>query len=1538
MKLTPLFLAAAAAHPCDDNQCDTSARNAQELRNTCPSGQDGMIKEFTHFSSQGSSKGCYQSDSYLYAVGGPHWGGGKCSWTSDKVQITHPHEFEQLYVKFQSADYGNLEATDYQQVELRTCKANNMKECSPWSQTVRVNDDVHGWTWTWINSDAKTATSYSFTESFAGKKGWTARNTPVKQDEGFVQARVMLKVKDTWHSERLLADNLQIWGDCSRDEAKGICHQDKNAKTTAYTCDSTKNWLNNQPGGYSQISMTDGCGTGNCAGNPIYGGANSNDKAKAYCKTECDNRNNCQGFFFQQHGNGHEICGFYSQPIDMSRAVGHGHKAGAVCVKSANVNAGKYCSCRTGYKCSGDGCKTCECDLIQGLCGAGITDHADDMFNQLTRAPTPAPSSDADMHDALHFDFDITVDQPVASNWEVLSGGKHCKMFSDPDGHCMTDNGMNRYGYKCVGGPQDDHWYPYWYSKPTGSMTTTSCNYWAGGRWTYTKFVDSMNMNENYGNDESCKFKYHGEGSTTLTVKQFEVERYWDWLKIDGIEYDNVLPSPLVVSEGTEFEFFADFMITRKGFKICEPSSKTVYLQKKAVQVGNTEQIDEQDALDSMPTASPTAFPTKIQADRDAINDSHALEWGWKIHRQSRTDPGMWMCASMNTYCYWYYGMTCINYCSSYNYIPGKKVKGRKAKVCKIQVTQDGECISDGAGDYGNNEHCKFSFTPQQGDESTFEVVSLDTEYHWDNIEFNGEQITPGYFNKNTMSINGLTVNKKSMFEFQTDGSVTSTGFKFCVKKPISKGSICTSKTAWSDGSTTKPVGWVGAGPGKNYCNIWKCNPTDGGKANRKFTKGTFKAQKKRCSIEEHGRDFCSHTSCTFSRVKTNSGKKTRVIRVHSDHREEVGGYHRCGFSKHAEARGKSRPACDCICHGKRRQDANGFARSLNEISKVFAVDQAMGGEGAKDFSEDNMYYWPTELLADFEFDGQTFHNHVNTEAGKTYARAHSELVYTPGEKYNMVVIRMQSGGWPWEMSWSGMGINKGYGSYGFGAKQSEHKMSPGTYTINMKDSWGDGWNGGKLTFSDKATGHVYGVAKLTRGRSGSARITISDTHSLREQGTFEIDTHDINSWADIALLIHGSCKLQTYRGNSAWHVVNNAGGQEGGFGQSTDICAIYTKNALVVPEKYSDCKVSLDIRDVDGGLDFSEDNWLTGKENNDFMCLQVLNKHQMPITTGCHVGDVNRRLLGDKASRHDIGQPWALWDGNDVYVKAGPEYLYRPSALHTIILETRRWGNEISWDINGDSSMSGSGYENNRYNGCSGWYAERGYCKKAYLIEENIPAGTHTLNMRDSYGDGWNGGSIQIVDSNGGSVLKRTTLRRGRTGTASFTVAREGWMNVQKYGITRNILDVLLTTQKKLTMATEWIPTNLLEGGFHVGIYARTNHKNEHWFADDLIVECREPLQRDERVVELAKQTVRKGHDATTDGNRWDAAHNSNNFYSQHDNHEEYSADHKLSNYMANKKANKKGRMSKDRTVTEYNENDHEYAGERVAHLHIDN
>lgn len=143
-------------------------------------------------------------------------------------------------------------------------------------------------------------------------------------------------------------------------------------------------------------------------------------------------------------------------------------------------------------------------------------------------------------------------------------------------------------------------------------------------------------------------------------------------------------------------------------------------------------------------------------------------------------------------------------------------------------------------------------------------------------------------------------------------------------------GSTCTS------GSITKNVGWVGAGPGSEFCNVWKC------------TKTGFTKQTKTCSVEANaGKQFCSHTTCTFGTNADSAGKY--VIMVRSDHRETTGGLHICGYAKHdnsanhvnsdmgdllndATDRGAqtaARPACDCVCEGARRQDANGFARDL---------------------------------------------------------------------------------------------------------------------------------------------------------------------------------------------------------------------------------------------------------------------------------------------------------------------------------------------------------------------------------------------------------------------------------------------------------------------------------------------------------------------------------------------------------------------------------------------------------------------------------
>ena len=90
-----------------------------------------------------------------------------------------------------------------------------------------------------------------------------------------------------------------------------------------FRCDDKVNFILNGPS-YSQISLTDGCGTGNCAGNPVYGGSNDNQKAVDYCQSKCGN--DCQGFFFQKHNNGHEICGFYKNGMDKGDRVWHGHQ------------------------------------------------------------------------------------------------------------------------------------------------------------------------------------------------------------------------------------------------------------------------------------------------------------------------------------------------------------------------------------------------------------------------------------------------------------------------------------------------------------------------------------------------------------------------------------------------------------------------------------------------------------------------------------------------------------------------------------------------------------------------------------------------------------------------------------------------------------------------------------------------------------------------------------------------------------------------------------------------------------------------------------------------------------------------------------------------------------------------------------------------------------------------------------------------------------------------------------------------------------
>merc|ERR1719192_1645591 len=95
----------------------------------------------------------------------------------------------------------------------------------------------------------------------------------------------------------------------------------------------------------------------------------------------------------------------------------------------------------------------------------------------------------------------------------------------------------------------------------------------------------------------------------------------------------------------------------------------------------------------------------------------------------------------------------------------------------------------------------------------------------------------------------------------------------------------------------------------------------------------------------------------------------------------------------------------------------------------------------------------------------------------------------------------------------------------------------------------------------------------------------------------------------------------------------------------------------------------------------------------------------------------------------------------DDMRLKAGQDYedclkLGPKSECKNIKLKTNIWGQEISWKFGSCQSPAGYG-ENVR-----GKYANH----RVYNIRCCQPPGTYELDCKDKFGDGWNGGSIEIA------------------------------------------------------------------------------------------------------------------------------------------------------------------------------------------------
>jgi len=370
---------------------------------------------------------------------------------------------------------------------------------------------------------------------------------------------------------------------------------------------------------------------------------------------------------------------------------------------------------------------------------------------------------------------------------------------------------------------------------------------------------------------------------------------------------------------------------------------------------------------------------------------------------------------------------------------------------------------ADGALVDGNDHHLNGAGTGGGGHlEDGYDADADANLIHKDNIRADGQY--GSHRNQTTRYPTPAPTAKHDAFNNMHNGSLASTGNTTVIdeqvdtaekisnmptKQPTAfptkdqsdadgKGTECT------DGDFTRPVGWVGAGPGNQYCNVWKCNPgkTTFSKGTDADNQGHFSKQVRRCHIQdnEDSVNFCSHTTCSFAAI--NLTVPTNVIKVRSDHRETVGGYHKCGLAQHGMQGGHQnnsmgehldntdhspdgRPACDCICYGMnetgndsygnphvpanlrltapRRQDVAGFVRALNQTRVVADDHDPTINSGTYDtaHNSNNFYskhsnngaYTTSTIEASLQGQATTYSENDHDYAGERVAHKHVNSV-----------------------------------------------------------------------------------------------------------------------------------------------------------------------------------------------------------------------------------------------------------------------------------------------------------------------------------------------------------------------------------------------------------------------------------------------------------------------------------------------------------------------------------------------------------------
>ena len=366
--------------------------------------------------------------------------------------------------------------------------------------------------------------------------------------------------------------------------------------------------------------------------------------------------------------------------------------------------------------------------------------------------------------------------------------------------------------------------------------------------------------------------------------------------------------------------------------------------------------------------------------------------------------------------------------------------------------------------------------------------------------------------------------------------------------------------------------------------------------------------------------------------------------------------------------------------------------------------------------------------------------------------------------------------------------------------------------TLTMNDSWGDGWNGGSISFTSQCDGTVYGPYSIA-GSTGTQVICFPDGDydynmvpgTYPGEITWSLDngvsgTGNSGSVTN-AFTVGGGCPPPTtdvtLTMNDSW-----GDGWNGGSISFTSQCdgTVYGPYSItgstgtqVITFPDGDYDITMVPGSYPGEITWSLDNGVSGTGNSGTIT------NAFTIGAGCPGGGGGSSGCDQTITLYDsFGDGWnggsvtvlvngtPVLSGITIATGGGPEVYTFPANdgdAISVTYSAGSWAGENYYSI---TDGNGTTLVSNYYPNTSGTWNGTAGCP--------VPC-DQTITLYDTFGDGWNGGTV-TVSVNGTAVLSGITIATGggpevytfpaNDGDAiSVTYSAGSWAGENYYNIT---------------------------------------------------------------------------------------------------------------------------------------------------------